>query len=433
MTRTRSILTEVKTVLITGGAVAILALLEINAPCSTPVSLEKEVTPAGEFWVSTNMASRNVGTLDDPFVCLKETQFDQVMSNLPPDCTLHILAGTYLTHGSPAGYSIKTGQKVIGGGIDVTVLKLATNTPDNIAVMGSYPGMDMEVSDLTCDGNYQGQNGAAVTYHGVILVGTHNAIRRVKVIHLAKYGGNSEAWGFVLGPNPVGNSTGNIIENCEVTDFQGGLPGEGISAFSLNGTPKHPISGIVQNNRVLLQPDVYHPVIAFNNNDVRDGLYQGNDVDGATFGFYGDTGYSLNVSVVLNTFRNVIEGVSLSNAGRLNMTFSENKILLATNKVSIGIAFNIQETWVTNISIIGNVVSWNTPPPPGTLGCFLNISDISGLRVTDNKVEGTLTNLFWSDIVATNYVSANNHDLNGQPYLIPLPTQPRIDKSTQSQ
>lgn len=432
MTRTRLILTGVKTVSI-ACAVAILAFSEINASCSTPVSLENEVTAAGEFWISTNMTSRNAGTLDNPFVCVTDTQFDRAMSNLPPNCTIHILAGTYLTHGTPAGHSIKTGQRVIGSGIDVTVLKLAPNSPDNTAVLGSYSGTNMEVSNLTCDGNYQGQNGNAVTSHGVILAGSHNAIKHVKVIHLAKFGGNSEAWGIVLGPGQAGNSTGNIIEDCVLTGFQGGLPGQGISAFSLNGTPEHPISGIVRNNRVLLEPDVYHPVIAFNNNDVRDGLYQGNEVDGATFGFYGDTGYSHNVSVVHNTFRNVIEGVSLSNAGRLDLTFSGNKILLATNKVSIGIAFNIQETWVTNINVIGNVVAWNTPPPPGTLGCFLNISDISGLRVMDNKVEGTLTNLLWSNIVATNYVSTNNHDLNGQPYLIPLPGKRVMDESLRSQ
>jgi hypothetical protein len=137
--------------------------------------------------------------------------------------------------------------------------------------------------------------------------------------------------------------------------------------------------------------------------------------------------------VIGNTFKNVIEGVSLSNARRLNMTFSQNKILLATNKVSMEIAFNIQETWVTNISIIENVVSWNNAPPDGSLGCFLNLSDVSGLRVTDNQVEETLTNHFWSNIVTTNFVSANNRDLNGRPYLMQFPWKPEIDKSTQTQ
>jgi hypothetical protein len=51
----------------------------------------------------------------------------------------------------------------------------------------------------------------------------------------------------------------------------------------------------------------------------------------------------------------------------------------------------------------------------------------------DNKVEGTLTNLLWSNIVATNYVSTNNHDLNGQPYLIPLPGKRVMDESLRSQ
>ena len=424
---------RVKSVLLAGATPVCLACLILFSSCSTLRHPPKETTAVGEFWIGTNTASGNLGTSDHPFVCVTAAQFDRTMSNLPPNCTVHILAGTYSTHGSPAAYSVKTGQKVIGSGMDVTVLKLVPGTPDNTAVLRSSPGSNMEVSDLTGDANYQGQNGSAITLHGIILFGSRNAIRRVKVINLAKYGGNSEAWGIVLDSGDVADSTANVIEDCEVSDFQGGSPGQGISAFSLNGTPKHSISGVVRRNRVSLQPEVYHPVVALNNAYTSDCVYQENDVDGATFGFYGDTGRSLNVLVARNTFKNVIEGVSLSNARRLNVTFSQNKILLATNKVSVEIAFNVQETWVTNLSVIGNVVAWNTPPPDGSLGCFLNLSDVSGLRVTDNQVEGTLTNHFWNDIVATNFVSANNHDLNGRPYLIQLPEKPEIDRSAPSQ
>jgi hypothetical protein len=416
-----------------GRTVFFLALATIFSSCSTPTHPQKETTIVNEFWIGTNTASGNLGTSENPFVCVTETQFDRAMSNLPPNGTVHILAGTYPTRGSPAGYSLKTGQKVVGSGMDMTVLKLAPGTPDDTSVVGSSPGTNMEVSDMTCDGNYQSQNGTAVTLHGITLFGSRNAIRRVKVINLAKYGGNSEAWGIALDSGGVEDSTANVIEDCEVSDFQGGLPGQGISAFSLNGSPQHSISGVVRHNRVSLQPEVYHPVVAFNNAYTSNCVYQENYADGATFGFYGDTGRSLNLLVARNTFKNVIAGVSLSNARRLNVTFSGNKILLATNKVSVEIAFNVQETWVTNLSVIGNVVAWNTPPPDGSLGCFLNLSDVSGLRVTDNQVEGTLTNHFWNDIVATNFVSANNHDLNGRPYLIRLPEKPEIDSSAHSQ
>ena len=414
-----------------GSAVAFLAFLLNLSSCSMPAPPENRATGAREFWICTNSTSRNLGSLDNPFVCVTETQFDRTMSDLPPDCTVHILAGTYSTRGTPDGYSLKTGQRIIGSGMDVTVLQIAPGTPDIYAVIGSGIGTNMEVSDLTCDGNYPGRKGAAVTCHGASLEGTHNAIRRVKVINLAKYGGNSEAWGIVLNGGGVEDSAENVIEDCEVSDFQGGLPGHGISAFSLNGAPRHSISGVVRNNRVRLQPEVYHPVVAFNNSYTRDCVYQDNQVDGATFGFYGDTGRSINLLVARNTFKNVIEGVSLSNARRLNLTFSRNRILLATNKVSIEIAFNIQESWVTNLSIVGNVISWNAAPPDGSLGCFLNVSDVSGLRVTDNQVEETLTNHFWTNIVAADFVSANNHDLFGRPYRVRLPVKSEIDKPTE--
>ncbi len=374
-----------------------------------------------EFWISTNTSSTNLGTLDNPFICATEPEFDYTMSNLclVPNSTIHILAGTYQTHGSPSGFLLKTGQKVIGSGIDVTVLQLAPGTRDNTVVIGSLIGTNMEVSDLTCDGNYQGQSGASVTYHGVGLWGTQNAVRRVKVINLAKFGGNTEAWGIVLNNSNLADSEGNIIEECEVSHFQGGVYGKGISAISLNGKYQStPISGIVRGNRVLLDPSLSNPEVAFNGNWIHDCLYEGNYVNGATFGYYGDTGGSTDIIVTHNTFKNVFQGISQYNSSRQNMTFSYNTILLTINTTTQAkLAFNFSDTWFTNFNILGNTVSWNSPPPSGSAGYFLDLDDISGLLVANNRVDPTLVNGFVGSDATNNYVFQNNYDLNGNQYL----------------
>ena len=52
-----------------------------------------------EFWVSTNTDSDNLGTLDNPFICNTQSNFDNTMNSLPANSTIHLLAGTYQTLG----------------------------------------------------------------------------------------------------------------------------------------------------------------------------------------------------------------------------------------------------------------------------------------------------------------------------------------------
>jgi hypothetical protein len=368
---------------------------------------------APEFWVSTDASSRNLGTKSNPFICTNEAKFDFTMSQMPANCTIHIKAGVYFTKGSVAGFLVKTGQQIIGSGIDTTVLKLSPGSPDWTSVIGSSFGTNMLVENLTCDANYQAQNKAPVTYCGATLFGTHNAIKRVKVINLAKFGGNSEAWGVVLNENNVGESDGNLIEGCEVSDFQGG---SAISAFSLNGSDKNPISGIVRNNRVLLKPTQY-PTVAFNENGIHDTIYESNYVNGATVGFYGDTGGSTNVLVDFNTFDDVLEGISLQNAGRQNMTFSHNTIKLASDISALRVAVILQNAWIANITINWNFISWTGKPPEASIGYFLIVNHVKNLAVTHNVVDSSLVNEFGADGINT-FVIQNNYDTKGNPYSI---------------
>lgn len=87
---------------------------------------------SNEFWVSTNVNTANSGTLDNPYDGSTQPKFDAVLANLPTNSTLHILAGTYHTLGTTyynnGGGSLQTGQKILGSGIDNTILQIVLGT-----------------------------------------------------------------------------------------------------------------------------------------------------------------------------------------------------------------------------------------------------------------------------------------------------------------
>jgi hypothetical protein len=344
---------------------------------------------------------------------------------LPANTTIHLLAGTYQTYGVDS-WSVKSGQKISGSGMDVTILQLSPSSPSNdpqpTIISSINNTTNVEVSDLTLDDNGSAVLGKA-KLSGIYLCGTRHAIRRVKVINATSSGG-AESFGIVIADTANGNATvnsdGNIIEECEVSQF---IPGSGgCSAISFNGNG--PTSGTIRNNRVFLtlNPQPSGGLIAINGSAIHDVLVEGNYVDGANVGYYGDTDGSTNVIVVHNTFRNCMGGVSLMNNVRQNITFAYNTILLSTNNPVLAIGIDILGEWngisarATNINIIGNMVGWAGQPAPGRSGWFLSLDCITGLIVANNTVDGTLmsgaaTNQIGSQIV--NGIFYNNYDLMG--------------------
>jgi len=371
-----------------------------------------------EFWICTNSGTADLGTLSDPFDGSTASKFDSRMSSIPANSTIHILAGTYQTFGNSA-WLVKSGQKILGSGIDVTIVKLAAGTPSNIGVIGSAGsgsnvGTNMEVSDLTADCNY---TSGSATYHGVSLAGTRNAVRRVKVIntHYSVAGGNSEAWGISVsgGFNTLFNSDGNIIEECEVSSHQGGA----ISAIAMNGNsgPTYWVSGIIRNNRVFLPAgsNVCCGYFGINGAYTYNWLIEGNYVEGGSHGLYGDTGGYTNIVVAHNTFKNCFYGVGLQGTIRQNMTFAFNTIELNPNPYVYNAATAFEfygNGYYTNIVIVGNHVGLNSAPVAGPVYYFLLDYNVSGLMVANNTVDSTFYN-YVSGCSGINVY--NNVDLKG--------------------
>ena len=219
-----------------------------------------QIQYSNEFWISTN-ANGNIypgslgtsgGTLANPLDGSTEANFDNNMQHLPANSTIHIMPGTYQEDGN--GW-LKTGQKIKGSGIDVTILQLDPNAYNGAGVIFSeWDGnvTNCDISDLTLDAN--GSPGKARV--GLALSGTENILQRLKLINTSTDGTN-EIWGLLLDSySCTAPSFGNIIENCEISQYLGGPPCGQADMNAINiisgGGPS--ISGIIRDNQIIASP-----------------------------------------------------------------------------------------------------------------------------------------------------------------------------------
>jgi hypothetical protein len=369
-----------------------------------------------EVWISTNTNTGNLGTLDNPFDGSTHLKFDSVMNSLPANCTVHLLAGTYQTLGSDAGYVLKTGQKILGAGVDNTIIQLVPNAPGNgaeVCVMvntTSYCSNNV-VSDLTLDANFNAEH---LTCNGLVLHGSHQTARNVKVINTGQREGvGGESWGVAIDAGGFGNtnnSEGNVIENCEIGPVLNGL-GDGIALncnwFDKNSPCPYWISGVMRNNRIYFNSQ---NGIGINGAWMRNVLIEGNYISGAVTGFYGDTGGYTNLIVAHNVFENCDYSVWFANYSRQNLMFCYNTF--STTKASGTLPFYFSSTMngiYTNISIVGNLVTYNgNRPGPGDR--FLVANNTTGLIIANNTIEAGLVSSFSGCTGVNMYF---NYDLKG--------------------
>jgi hypothetical protein len=139
-----------------------------------------------------------------PSVAKVRFPFDEILAALPAYIPAHLGPGTYETRGyAPAGvggWQPKSGQKLVGAGIDVTTLRLvgATTPDEHYCAIGmritAAEGMPLEplesfeVRDLTIDANVDGQplrgtiGYPQVACGAVRIMGNHCCVRGIKAI-----------------------------------------------------------------------------------------------------------------------------------------------------------------------------------------------------------------------------------------------------------
>jgi hypothetical protein len=362
---------------------------------------------ANEYWISPTPSSNGVGTITNPWDGSDQHRFDDhINHHLPPNSTLHILPGTYQTK----GVALPSGAQVLGSGIDVTILRLMADAADDSAVIESrvvpvYDVSNIVVSDLTC----VCPDSPSKVHHGVILHGTQHTIRRVKLTNQAMHSTytNRESMGLFVSNSTLRSSIGNIIEECEVSQFQGGFPGRqafinGIGFGNAVTNVPRPI-GVIRHNRVigtrpLANASVNAIWLASNS------LIEGNYVEGVACASHNE-GAITNVLFINNTLKDCALGIDLVGSRYQGLTFAYNQIV-AKNR-AIG-SFHLEPTGAHNIAICGNKIELQ--PQASAIYC-ISATNVTGLIVANNTVDSRM-----SDIRLGNCVDVHldgNYDFYG--------------------
>lgn len=196
-------------------------------------------TPGTSFTYRTNTtASVTTGT----FRAQKVTQFrfDQIMSDptkVGPNTCVHLGPGTVITsgyyEGAAGGWQFQAGMRLVGSGMDVTILRRVNNVAANInafaighALVKTTPTVQAnlvdfaEVSSLTVDCNYGELTNAGTAAGGVRLMGSHSRVLRVKVVNWgSKNSGQANSAILMVAANTSsGNALSNIlgVTNCGI-------------------------------------------------------------------------------------------------------------------------------------------------------------------------------------------------------------------------
>jgi hypothetical protein len=353
-----------------------------------------------EFWVATNGNLSATGTIGDPYDGSTQPKFDAVMNAMPTNCTIHLLGGTYLTKGAWDSFWIKTGQKILGSGMDITTVKL-TNSSGH-GVMGSIDpnAVGIEVCDLTIDANGQ-SNGTNLTWGGISIGGSHAALRRVKVKNLC-HGteGYSEVFGIIVAGTDNVSAEGFVIEDCVVMPPISGSVCSSIAIFA--GTNAY-VSGRLSGNRVYGTNTT--SMQAFNLCNSLNTLLIGNHVVDVGAGVYSDSGGNTNLTLANNDFKNVTTGVLLGGLGKVhkNLNFTGNVFEMAylTNQWVYALGFS-SDALFTNISITGNTLKPYAAAGPSMRA--VDARSATGVVIADNRIHSGC------DFYLTGSSNVNLHD-----------------------
>jgi len=169
-------------------------------------------------------------------------RFDEVMKTVPVQSLIHLGPGVfetrgfaplYIADGFQTGWELKSGQRLVGSGLDVSVVRLAVPMDDQsqttaIASRNNPRADSAEVAGITVDCNAPahvapyGIFPAPVTCGAVGLYGSHIRLYRVRAVNFCVQASAECFPLFLSSPGyPFPAATNNIIEDCIVE-----MPGE---------------------------------------------------------------------------------------------------------------------------------------------------------------------------------------------------------------
>jgi hypothetical protein len=191
--------------------------------------------------------------------CFREReQFDAVLRALPANSVIHVGPGVFESKGTASGiqsWAPKSGQRILGSGRGVTILKLVNASwPElHYVLIGDvdYASFieDFELSDLTFDCNIAGQPEHLVSCAAISVVGRHLRLHRLHAINFSSQTTDYiENFVFaVAAPHPDAGAgkegVNNVIEDC-IAEQPGLNRANNSSAFIL-ATGENPTNGIM--------------------------------------------------------------------------------------------------------------------------------------------------------------------------------------------
>jgi hypothetical protein len=296
---------------------------------------------ANEFYVTTDLPPAPpsillafpVGSINNPYSCPTAAQFDATMNRMPPRCVIHLGVATFETMGL-FGWSPKTGQRIVGAGMGLTVLKYPTNAVIAGACMNDwligqqYPWTltNIVIEDLTIDGNYQ--PGVVTSFNGIDLHGSGNVLRRVEVTGLASFTKSPtnyvESFGLIISSTPFSDASNNRIEDCYVHGYRCNY-GNDLYSIALSGNN----SGFILHNLITQDGQNWTFGIGPGSHQV---IEEGNIMIGCTEGTHADGSIGwTNILSVDNIIAGACVGYDLANANFSDSMIANNEISLTNN------------------------------------------------------------------------------------------------------
>ena len=179
------------------------------------------------IWIAIRSdLSEGSGTQQDPYSGTTLAQFDSVMRNkVGVNTCVHLGPGIFQTAGfyegiSPtSGWQVKPGLRLVGSGVDVTILKRVNDVPANkigyavgheLTKTGPSPNLVdfAEITELSIDANFAGLSNLGTAASAIRMMGNHARAVRVKITNWGNKSSTIPSFGIAL---LTGNTNSGIV------------------------------------------------------------------------------------------------------------------------------------------------------------------------------------------------------------------------------
>lgn len=161
------------------------------------------------FWCFLGTTTQTLSPVSTSCTCAKVIyRFDEIMRDIPPFAAVRLGTGVFETRGGSdivsdpdrVGWNAEKGQKIVGSGMDLTVLRLMPAIRRALVIAHGEFLDNFAVSDLTFDCNMRAQKDDFVMKGALTASGAHIRIARARALD---FGTHTSAECFVFGGHNI--------------------------------------------------------------------------------------------------------------------------------------------------------------------------------------------------------------------------------------